>query len=111
MIKLLKENDILGNRAINKWLHQDDKVLIFSKGEYIFAFNFHPVKSFEGYFVPVDLGGTYKPVLSSDDGKYGGYSRVDTKCKYKTYKRSDNGFIGFNCYLPNRSAIVFKKVK
>ena len=111
MIKLLKENDILGNRAINKWLHQDDKVLIFSKGDYIFAFNFHPVKSFEGYFVPVDLGGTYKPVLSSDDGKYGGYSRVDTKCKYKTYKRSDNGFIGFNCYLPNRSAIVFKKVK
>jgi len=111
MIKLLKENNILGNRAINKWLHQDDKVLIFSKGDYIFAFNFHPVKSFEGYFVPVDLGGTYKPVLSSDDGKYGGYSRVDTKCKYKTYKRSDNGFIGFNCYLPNRSAIVFKKVK
>lgn len=111
MIKLLKKDNLLGERAINKWLHQDDKVLIFSKGDYIFCFNFHPQKSFDGYFVPVDTGGTYKPVLSTDDGTFGGYDRISTNIKYKTKKRDDGELIGFKCYLPNRAAVVFKRVK
>ena len=111
MIKLLKCDDLLIQRALNKWLHQDDKILIFSKNDYIFCFNFHPTKSFEGYFVPVDAKGIYKPVLSTDDGKFGGYSRVDNSIKYKTYKKENSELIGFNCYLPNRTAIVFKKIK
>ncbi len=109
MIKLLKSNGILDLTAKNKWTHQDDKVIIYTKGDFVFAFNFHPTKSFDGYFIPVDNVGTYKPVLSSDDGKYGGYSRIDTNFRYKTYERADNGFIGFNCYLPNRAAVVFKR--
>ena len=110
MVKLLKSNNLLDERAINKWLHQDDKVLIFSKGDYIFCFNFHPEKSFDSYFVPVDIGGTYKPVLSTDDGNFGGYDRIGTNIKYKTQKREDGELIGFKCYLPNRAAVVFKRV-
>lgn len=110
MIKLLKQNSILDLTAKNKWTHQDDKVIIYTKGDFVFAFNFHPTKSFDGYFIPVDNPGTYKPVLSSDDGKYGGYSRIDTRCKYTAVKTPAD-WIGFNCYLPNRAAVVFKKIR
>ncbi len=110
MIKLLKENNLLCVSAVNKWVHQDDKILIFAKGDYVFVFNFHPTKSFEGYFVPVEKDGTYQAVLSSDDGVFGGYDRIDTDYQYKTYTE-ENTLGGFNCYLPNRSAAVYKKIK
>ena len=108
MVKLLKDNGLLSKKAECKWIHEDDKIIIFTKGDFIFAFNFHPTKSFDGYFVPVSKSGNYEVALSSDSGEFGGFSRVDTDHVYKTYKTSDKQ-LGFNCYLPNRSAIVFKK--
>ncbi len=108
MIKLLSDGDLLCKKAQCKWLHEDDKIIIFAKGDYVFAFNFHPAKSFDGYFVPTPKSGMYEIVLSSDDGVYGGFGRVDTKIEYKAYSTPAK-WKGFNCYLPSRSAIVFKK--
>ncbi len=108
MIRLLKEEDVLALSAENRWIHQDDKVLIYTKGDMVFIFNFHPTKSFDGYFVPVGKEGTYNVVLSSDDGEFGGFSRVDTSAQYETTTTSA-GWVGFKCYLPNRTAIVLKK--
>ncbi len=110
MIKLLKKEKVLNLTAVNKWSHEDDKVLIYTKGDLVFIFNFHPTKSFEGYFVPVEKAGNYKVVLSSDQAEFGGYSRVDTEYKYKAVKTAENR-CGFGCYLPNRAAIVLKKYK
>ena len=110
MINLLKQEDLLTLTAENRWLHQDDKVLIYTKGETVFIFNFHPTKSFEGYFVPVGQAGKYKVVLSTDDARFGGFSRVDTTVEYETVTTPID-WIGFKCYLPNRTAIVLKKVK
>ncbi len=110
MIKLLKEEDLLALSPENRWLHQDDKVLIYTKGDTVFIFNFHPTKSFDGYFVPVGKAGTYNVVLSSDDGRFGGFSRVDTSAEYETFT-TPIGWVGFKCYLPNRTAIVLKKEK
>lgn len=108
MVSLLKENELLGKKAECKWIHEDDKIIIYTKGDYVFAFNFHPTKSFDGYFIPVDKGGVYEIVLSSDDGIFGGFSRVDTAHEYKAYTTPAR-WKGFNCYLPNRTAIVFKR--
>ena len=110
MIKLLKEQNLLDITPVNRWMHNDDKILIYTKNDFVFVFNFNAKKSFDGYFVPVGEKGTYKAVLSSDDGKFGGFSRVDTKRKYKA-ETTPHNWIGFNCYLPNRAAIVFKKIK
>ena len=110
MIKLLKEQNLLEVVPVNRWMHNDDKILIYTKNDYVFVFNFNAEKSFDGYFVPVGEMGTYKAVLSSDDGKFGGFSRVDTKHKYKA-GTTPHGWVGFNCYLPSRAAIVFKKIK
>ncbi len=108
MIKLLKEERVLTVSAENRWMHQDDKVLIYTKGDLVFIFNFHPTRSFDGYFVPVGKDGIYTVLLSSDDGEFGGFSRVDTAAKYQTFT-TPIGWVGFKCYLPNRTAIVLKK--
>ena len=108
MVGLLKDGNLLSKKAECKWIHEDDKVIIFTKGDYVFAFNFHPTKSFDGYFVPVSKSGSYEVALSSDCGEFGGFSRVDTEHIYKTARTLDTR-IGFNCYLPSRSAVVFKK--
>ena len=107
MVKMLKKEKVLSKNAVNRWCHEDDKVLIYTKDDLVFVFNFNPVKSFEGYFVPVGKAGDYKVLLTTDDGVFGGYSRVDKKYVYTAEKTPDDWF-GFKCYLPSRSAIVFK---
>lgn len=110
MIKLLKGGDLLSYKAVERWIHQDDKIIIYTKGDYVFIFNFHPSKSFEGYFIPVEKSGVYKSVLCSDDEDFGGFSRVDTSLEYKTFQ-TPIGWHGFKFYIPNRTAIVLKKKK
>ena len=111
MVKLLKENKLLTLQPINRWIHQDDKIIIYTKGDYVFAFNFHPYKSFEGYFIPVgrEGAGKYQVVLSSDDGAFGGFHRTDAGVQYETYTTAAD-WTGFHCYLPSRSAIVLKRI-
>ena len=109
MIKLLKQGDLLNVEPNNKWVHQEDKIIIFTKGETVFIFNFNPARSFEGYFVPVDVKGKYKVVLSSDDAAFEGFSRVDSSTEYETFT-TPIGWEGFKCYLPSRTAIVLKKI-
>jgi len=109
MLALLKRERIAAKKAVNRWLHQSDKIIIFSKGKTVFAFNFNPNESFDGYFVPTGEAGQYKAVLSTDEAVFGGFDRADTEYVY-TAAESDNGMIGFKCYLPSRTAIVFKKL-
>lgn len=108
MIDLLKTEDILNKPTVNKWLHNDDKIIIYTKGDTCFAFNFNPGKSFDGYFIPVDQIGDYEVILSSDDGAFGGFDRIDKTFTYKA-ETTPHGWIGFKCYLPSRTAVVFKK--
>ncbi|MEE1356268.1 MAG: alpha amylase C-terminal domain-containing protein, partial [Clostridia bacterium] len=110
MIALLRRERILHKKTESRWIHNDDKVLIYSKGKDVFAFNFNPSQSFEGYYIPVKEQGEYQVILSTDDGKFGGYGRVDTEYRYKA-ELGEDGRVGFMCYLPSRTGIVFKKVK
>jgi len=109
MLKLLKSQKLLGIKAEERWIHQEDKLIVFTKGDTVFIFNFNPTRSFDGYFIPVGLSGKYKVILSTDDKEFGGQSRIDTKCIYNTVTTPDD-WIGFKCYLPCRSAMVLKKI-
>ncbi len=109
MISLLQNGSLITRQARLMWLHSDDKVIVFSKGNYIFVFNFDPHRSFEGYFIPVAKTGKYKVVLTSDDAAFGGFARVDKAYKYTTQTLPD-GREGFPLYLPARTATVLKKI-
>ena len=110
MIKLLKKDGIFKARAKSQWIHQEDKVLIYSKKGRVFAFNFHPSASFENYFVPVEEAGEYRVCLTTDDPTFDGCGRVDMAYRYTASKTAD-GRLGFFCYLPSRCAIVLEKEK
>ena len=110
MIHMLRKERIPEKKPVSRWIHNDDKVIIYTKKNVVFAFNFHPVKSFGGYFIPVEEEGKYQVILSTDDGEFGGYNRIDTEYVYEAYKGVD-GRVGFMCYLPSRTALVLNKVK
>ncbi len=109
MIHLLQSEKLLQKWPENRWMHQDDKMIIYNKGNVEFIFNFHPEKSFEGYFIPVPKEGKYQVIFSSDDAEFGGQGRVDKQYVYRA-KKTVNGMIGFQCYVPSRCAIVMKKI-
>ena len=110
MVSLLKNNRLLTKSAVNRWMHQNDKILIYTKGDFVFVFNFHPTKSFDGYFIPVGKEGRYRVVLSTDDGTYGGFDRIDGAARYEA-TRTPADWVGFSCYVPCRSAFVLKRMK
>ena len=108
MIALLKKERLLDKKAEFLLLNHGDKVLAYKKGDLVFVFNFHPGKSYEGYELPINKPGKYRVVLSTDDKLFGGSERVDKTYVYTSEKQPDER-VGFKCYLPSRSAIVFKK--
>jgi 1,4-alpha-glucan branching enzyme len=79
-----------------------DHVVSYERDGLIFAYNFHPSRSFEDYGLPAPEG-TYEIVLSSDSKAFGGFDRVDTSLHYP----SDGQL---KLYLPARTALVLKRV-
>ena len=110
MIALLKDNDLLDKKAVFGMLNHMDKVLVYSKGDVVFAFNFHPVNSYPGYTIPVPKAGKYDVVISTDDGDFGGFGRIDKTYRYTAQKAPQGGYC-FPIYLPARCAVVLRKVK
>ncbi|KAH9613901.1 hypothetical protein KSS87_011118 [Heliosperma pusillum] len=56
--------------------NDEDKVIVFERGDLVFVFNFHPTKTYEGYKVGCDLPGRYRVALDSDAFEFGGRGRV-----------------------------------
>ena len=108
MVALLKKGNLIAKENVSLWYDQENKIIIYSKGGKIFAFNFNPTQSFEGYFVPTGINGKFKAEFTSDESRFGGFDRVDTNYKYETQEK--DGKVGFYCYLPARTATVFKKI-
>ncbi len=109
MISLIKDEDLISKKTVCKIVDNDKKVVVYTKGDTVFAFNFHPENSYENYFIKTGKNGQFKVILTSDDGTFGGFNRVDKDYIY-TSKRENKAPSGFGCYLPQRSAIVFKKL-
>ncbi len=95
------------------WEKDDDQVLAFMRGDYVFVFNFNPYKSFEGYGI-LAPGGRYRTVLSTDRPEFGGYDNINEKVRHFTLSDplySPHGVEWLKLYLPARSALVLKKMK
>ncbi len=107
MIHLTKENRMfdqqMGDLMLNK---QPEKTLVFYRRGLLFAFNFHPYKSLTNVLVPVHNPGEYTVVLSTDDGKYGGWDQIQ-HIAYPTKLFDGRHFV--ELYLPARTAVVLKE--
>lgn len=104
MVALAKKQKLLGAQDKQLLLDNTRKILFYKKGNAFFAFNFHPSRSYEGMFLPVEEEGSYQVIQSSDDYCYGGYGRIH-HISYEAKKNAD-GKLGIQVYLPSRTAMV-----
>ncbi len=108
MIAMLKKESILSLSPQSVIIDQADNIVIYSKGDIVFAYNFDPSRSFEKVFVKVERAGKYKVILDTDEKSFGGFGRSDDERIYEAESVSSDRN-GFYCYLPSRSALVFKR--
>lgn len=107
IISLFSQEALLTFPLKHRFDYAPDQVLAFSRGEYLFVFNFNPHQSFTSYGIPVDEG-KYKVVFTSDDEPFGGFNRVEKHHLY--YSRAmAHGQHHLLLYLPARMALVIKK--
>ena len=112
--------------------HEGDKVVAFERAGLVFVFNFHPANSFTDYRIGVDVPGTYKIVLSTDEKRFGGFDNIALDAAFETTAMewnnrknwiqvraaaADEGVedavssLGhMQVYIPTRTAIILAKV-
>ena len=111
MIRLFGNDDSLSGSPISLVLsNPGDQVLAFERGMFLFVLNFNPVRSFPGYGLPCEAL-DYHIVLNSDSPSFGGFGRVDDQLIYEPERIGSHGTdYQIKLYLPNRVALVFRKV-
>lgn len=112
MIALAREYQVIASDpASHMWEHNDDKVLIFWRAGLIWAFNFHPTRSYSDYQFNA-APGHYRIILDSDNVHYGGHGRIDDTVPHLTLPpdKKTHHYDRLSLYLPNRTAIVLKQL-
>lgn len=103
MVRLVKESHLLSSRARLLQHHEDNKVLAFSKKDYVFVFNFSPQWDFTTDLFP-EQGGKYRLVMNSNWREFGGY--VDP-CD-EVVSTEEGGRL--RIHLHKRCAVVYQKI-
>ena len=114
MIHLAQAEGILDERPELFVQDEQKKILIFKRKSCIFALNFNPTASFEGYGFAAPAG-KYEVVLNTDESEFDGFSRLKTgEVHFSIAQKSGNGNGRYDeslsLYLPSRCAIVLKKI-
>ena len=103
MIHYVKKEKILDDVPSQLYVDEDRKVLIFKRGNSIFAFNFNPAASY-GDFRFGAPDGEYVMSLDSDEAEFDGFSRLGRDERHVTVDGQ------LSLYLPSRVAVVLKKL-
>ncbi len=111
MIALTKKFQLLVNSEPHLlYEHSDDKVIIFERSGLLFAFNFHPSKSYSDFRFEAPSG-KYKMVLDSDAPEYGGHGRLAAGQEHLTSCDiiANRPFHFLSLYLPTRTALILQQ--
>ena len=83
------------------------QVLIFTRGDYLFVFNFNPEKSFPDCVFDAPSG-KYTMILNTDNRNFDGLGRIDEKIEHFTrYVSPGRGQLSL--YIPARTGFVLKR--
>lgn len=109
MIQLVHATNFMASPNYKHLAREEDQVLAFSRGDYLFVFNFSPDRSYTDYGIPASAG-KYQLVLCTDQPEFGGFDRVDMNHMYYTQQLPlDAKQHQLMLYLPARTGSVFKK--
>jgi len=112
MVKLHKEHHILDDMSVNRIYENNyDKVIAFTRGDFLMVFNFHPNNSFTDYGIPIK--GKFRITVDTDDPEFGGFDRVRRTVSYTSIRKNqrqtlDQPFFLY-LYLPSRTGLVLKR--
>ncbi len=112
MVKLQSDFGLLDELCINRiYENTYDKVIAFTRKNLLFVFNFHPVKSYTDYGIPIK--GKFRIIIDSDDPEFGGFNRIDRNTLYISQKKAERQTINLPfylyLYLPSRTALVLMR--
>jgi len=82
---------------------EERKILVFERGNSIFALNFNPAASFENFCFQAPEG-EYVMAFNSDEESFGGFSRLQKDERHFTVNHI------LSLYLPCRCAVVLDKI-
>ena len=108
MVAMAKENGIFATAPKCLFIDAECQILIYERNGLIFALNFSPTQSYNGYWLTLPDPGRYEVVLTTDEARFGGYERVDKKYVYEA-KLDNDGRAKCRIYLPVRTGICLKK--
>ena len=113
MIKAVSTEPNFQNTPVEELWHQDsDQVLVFRRGDLIFAFNWSPNVSYTDYGILAPAG-QYQQILDSDAKDFGGNGFLNPDVKHFTnpdplYDPQGKGWL--KLYLPARTAILLRRI-
>ncbi len=112
MILTAKKFKILQNPALNLlYEHSDNKLLIFERAGLLYAFNFHPDRSYSDYRFAAPPG-RYEMILDTDASQYGGHGRLVVDQEHLTLYDNIAGHQAarLSLYLPSRTALILRRI-
>lgn len=111
MIAFIKKHRLYDFEPKPVFIDGDKNIMIFRRGDLIFAFNFNPTRSDEDVFISCEgrAEEKWRAVFSSDSEKSGGSGRISQSYVYTA--ESGRYGKGFTVYLPCRTVAVFAPEK
>jgi len=112
MIALTKKFQLLDNSEPHLlYEHPDNMVIIFKRSDLLFAFNFHPVKSYLDYRFEAPSG-KYQMILNSDAPEYGGHGRLVAGQEHLTSFDivANRQSHLLSLYLPTRTTLILQRL-
>ena len=107
MIQTVNETRVFHWRPEPLVRDNERQVLIFTRGDYLFVFNFNPEKSFPDYVFDAPSG-KYTMLLDTDNKNCDGLGRIDEKMEHFTrYVSPGRGQLSL--YIPARTGFVLKR--
>ncbi len=107
MIQMVNDTRVFHWRPEPLVRDNERQVLIFTRGDYLFVFNFNPEKSFPDYVFDAPSG-KYTMILNTDNRNFDGLGRIDEKIEHFTrYVSPGRGQLSL--YIPARTGFVLKR--
>jgi 1,4-alpha-glucan branching enzyme len=108
MQQLDEQFNLLSDPFIEKlYVHEDDKQLVYRRGPLVFAFNFHPTRSYSDWRIPVPDATDYRLILTSDAKQFAGPGIVAESMNFPWQPKEAAGRSqSIQIYVPARSALV-----
>ena len=107
MIQMVNDTGVFHWRPEPLVRDNEPQVLIFTRGDYLFVFNFNPEKSFPDYVFDAPSG-KYTMVLNTDNKNFDGVGRIDEEVEHFTrYVSPGRGQLSL--YVPARTGFVLRR--